>query len=384
MRGFYEFFAGGGMARAGLGLGWTCLFANDFDARKSAAYRLNWVGGELKTGDVAALQLSDLPKQRANLAWASFPCQDLSLAGAGAGLKGARSGTFYPFWALIEGLIGQSRAPDLIVLENVNGALTSHGGSDFAALCAHLHNGGYRFGAMIVDAVHFLPQSRPRLFVVGVRSGWETPPETQLDLESGAASIWHPPALRNAYASLPSHIQESWVWWTLPPPESRRVVLADLLEDDSLVAWRTQAETQGLLAMMSENNLLKVERARRAGRRIAGCVYRRTRTGALGVRLQRAEVRFDGLSGCLRTPAGGSSRQLILIVDGLSVKSRLISARETARLMGLPDAYLLPQNYNEAYHLTGDGVVVPVVRHLAEHLLEPILAHHDAATVVAA
>ena len=52
---------------------------------------------------------------------------------------------------------------------------------------------------------------------------------------------------------------------------------------------------------------------------------------------------------------------------------RLISSRETARLMGLPDDYVLPENYNEAYHLTGDGVVVPVVRHLAEHIFEPIL-----------
>ena len=55
------------------------------------------------------------------------------------------------------------------------------------------------------------------------------------------------------------------------------------------------------------------------------------------------------------------------------MRSRLISARETARLMGLDDSYELPQNYNEAYHLTGDGVVVPVVRHLAHHLVEQIL-----------
>lgn len=42
--------------------------------------------------------------------------------------------------------------------------------------------------------------------------------------------------------------------------------------------------------------------------------------------------------------------------------------------MGLPEEYVLPKNYNEAYHLTGDGVVVPVVRHLAEHIIEPILS----------
>jgi DNA (cytosine-5)-methyltransferase 1 len=41
--------------------------------------------------------------------------------------------------------------------------------------------------------------------------------------------------------------------------------------------------------------------------------------------------------------------------------------------MGLPDTYVLPKNYNEAYHLAGDGLVVPVVRHLAAHLLEPLL-----------
>jgi DNA (cytosine-5)-methyltransferase 1 len=89
--------------------------------------------------------------------------------------------------------------------------------------------------------------------------------------------------------------------------------------------------------------------------------------------MQRAEVRFDDLSGCLRTPVGGSSRQSIIIVEGKSVRSRLLSPREAARLMGLPDSYKLPQNYNEAYHLAGDGVVVPVVRFLAANILEPLV-----------
>ena len=65
------------------------------------------------------------------------------------------------------------------------------------------------------------------------------------------------------------------------------------------------------------------------------------------------------------------------MVEGDRVRSRLISARETARLMGLPDAYVLPSTYNDAYHLVGDGVVVDVVRHLAANLFEPILAATD-------
>jgi DNA (cytosine-5)-methyltransferase 1 len=105
-----------------------------------------------------------------------------------------------------------------------------------------------------------------------------------------------------------------------------------------------------------------------------GCVYRRTRRDAEGRRQQRAEVRFDGLAGCLRTPAGGSSRQTLLIAQGGTARSRLISARETARLMGLPDDYRLPARYNEAYHLTGDGVSVDAVRWLRQHLFEPLLA----------
>ncbi len=62
-----------------------------------------------------------------------------------------------------------------------------------------------------------------------------------------------------------------------------------------------------------------------------------------------------------------------MVVHGNSIKSRLISSREAARLMGLSDDYKLPEKYNEAYHLLGDGVAVPVVKHLSQHLLLPIV-----------
>jgi DNA (cytosine-5)-methyltransferase 1 len=135
---------------------------------------------------------------------------------------------------------------------------------------------------------------------------------------------------------------------------------------------------------MSDVNLAKVEAAQKTGKRIVGTIYKRTRHDENGVKMQRAEVRFDNVAGCLRTPAGGSSRQVILVVEGEKVRSRLISSRETARLMGLPDKYKLSENYNEAYHLTGDGVVVPVVRHLAVTLFEPILESQNTISQMAA
>ena len=371
MPAFYEFFAGGGMARAGLGNQWSCLFANDFDAKKGAAYAANWGTEELVVRDVAALSTSDIP-EGADLAWASFPCQDLSLAGAGAGLKGDRSGTFWNFWHLLKGLDKEQRAPKIVVLENVCGALWSHNGKDFAAIGEALVKSGYRFCALVIDAVRFVPQSRPRLFIVGVKNDATIP--NLLTMQEPNA-VWYPPHLVRAYDLLPQKVKAAWLWWRLPVAPRRRSTFSDLIEGEPQdVAWHTPAETKRLLSMMSPLNLRKVEQAKRLGYRVTGGIYRRTRADENGDRVQRAEVRFDDISGCLRTPVGGSSRQTILIVEGERIRSRLLSPREAARLMGLPDSYILPKNYNEAYHLAGDGVVVPVVRFLAEHLLEPIVA----------
>ncbi|MGZ8215691.1 DNA cytosine methyltransferase [Methylomagnum sp.] len=355
---FYEFFAGGGMARAGLGAAWTCLFANDFDHKKSRSYEENWGRGVLKTADVRTLVPADVPG-RADLAWASFPCQDLSLAGGGTGLKGDRSGTFWPFWELMLALIDEGRAPSLIVLENACGALTSHDGKDFAAIGSTFQKAGYRFGAVVIDAALFVPHSRPRLFMMGVRSDVYVPPEL---MGAGASAQWHPRALRTAFDKLPAAAQMNWIWWRLPPPPLSNARFADMIEDAPTgVAWHGPAETDRLLNMMSAVNRAKVEQAKRVRRRMVGTIYKRTRLDENGFKAQRAEIRFDDIAGCLRTPAGGSSRQLIVVIDGGRVKLRLISSRETARLMGLPDDYVLPEKYNEAYHLTGDGVVVPVV-----------------------
>ncbi|MDD5577931.1 MAG: DNA cytosine methyltransferase [Methylobacter sp.] len=368
---FYEFFAGGGMARAGLGKSWRCVFANDFDSKKAASYVANWGAKDLHVGDVAKVTTNELPGA-VDLAWASFPCQDLSLAGAGMGLKGERSGAFWPFWKLMQQLKDEDRAPPLLVLENVCGALNSHDGKDFSAIGNALLSANYRFGALVIDAVDFLPQSRPRLFIIGVRGDVEIPSALRL---SGPDPKWHPDRLVKAHGKLSEMAVAQWIWWSLPTAPKRRTTLTDLIEDEPRgVKWHTQEETQRLLDMMSDINLKKVEKAKMAGRKMVGGIYKRTRRDEQGRKAQRAEVRFDDLAGCLRTPVGGSSRQSILVIDGDKACSRLLSPREAARLMGLPEKYKLPENYNEAYHLAGDGVAVPVVRFLAANLLEPMLA----------
>ena len=359
------------MARAGLGPGWQCLFANDIDPKKGASYAKNWGDSELCLADVADLTAKDIPGI-ADLVWASFPCQDLSLAGLGAGLRGERSGTFWPFWNLMEVLADEGRAPTTIVLENVCGALTSHRGNDFVTIGKAITQAGYQFGALVIDAVHFVPQSRPRLFVIAVDQNCLLSDSL---ISVGPDGIFHTNALIDAYDRLSKQEQDNWLWWCLPPPPKRNTVLADLIEErPDKVNWHTTAETQKILDMMSPVNLAKVMEAKQSGSRAIGTIYKRTRPDKNGVKKQRAEIRFDGIAGCLRTPVGGSSRQMIMIVEGRKIRSRLLSPREAARLMGLPESYKLPENYNEAYYLAGDGVVVPVIRHIAKNILEPIVA----------
>ena len=366
---YYEFFAGGGMARAGLGLGWRCLFANDFDPRKARSYAQNWGEADFRLGDIHKLTASDLPGC-ADLAWASFPCQDLSLAGNGKGLDGARSGAFFGLAALVAGLRAEGRAPKMLALENVVGLLTSNGGADFTALCRALQSLGYRFGALTIDAVHFLPQSRPRLFVVAVDRDLALPAE---HVAAAASPDWTSAALLRAREKLPADLAADWIWWRLPPPPMRNAALVDLIEAKPQdVAWLDAHKTARLLDLMAPLHRARVEAARASGAKMVGALYRRTRRDENGARVQRAEVRFDGIAGCLRTPAGGSSRQSLLVIDNGRIRARLVSGREAARLMGLPEDYRLPKSYTDTYHLLGDGVAAPAVRFLAEHLLEPL------------
>ncbi len=351
------------MARAGLGEAWRCLFANDFDPLKAKTYIANWSEEHFTQGDVWALSPGQLPG-RADLAWASSPCQDFSLAGGRAGLAGGRSSAFWGFWRLIEALNQEGRAPRAIVIENVTGLLSSRDGSDFTALCAALAAQGYRFGALEIDAAAFLPQSRPRVFVLAVR---EDPPASLI-----GDSPLQTPAVRAARDRLPQALRALWIAWSPALPAPRNSDLASVLEPDAQAKWRSPQQTRALLAQMKGAHRAQVDKALASGERRVGAVFRRSRIED-GRRVQRAEARFDGLAGCLRTPRGGSSRQMLLVLERGEARSRLISGREGARLMGLPDDYILPATATGALHVVGDGVAAPVVRFLADHLLEPLL-----------
>lgn len=355
---FLEFFAGGGMARLGLETEFRCVFANDLDPKKCAAYRANFGDTHLIEADVADLHTIDIPS--ADLAWASFPCQDLSLAGGRRGMKAARSGTFWAFWSHIEAMRAAGRAPRVVVIENVTGLLTSNNGADFQALIAAMHQGGYDVGGLVLDAAEFVPQSRPRLFVIAWDRQRAIAPATAN--EPGRL-------IARAIAGLPGDLRAAWSNLQGPQPQRRNSDLSALIETDlPEKVWRSDTELTKLLGQMTELHRARVDAAIQANTLRVGAVYRRIRKGE-----QRAEVRYDGLAGCIRTLKGGSSRQLLLISEGGKLRLRPMQPREAARLMGLPDSYVLPKRATAAISLCGDGVCVPVVQWLSRHILLPLL-----------
>lgn len=354
--------------RVGLGSNWDCIGAIDIDARKVAAYKANFGERGLVHDDVRNLRAEDIP-ETLDLVWSSFPCQDISIAGSRSGLDGTSSGAFWPFWSTIRRLVDTGRAPRVIALENVRNLLVSNDGTDFAAIVGALVAAGYRVGALMIDARLFLPHSRKRIFIVGVRADAVIPEGLAL-IEPG--SQFHPPDLRRAVDALPSFARSQWVWWHVPMPKATIVHLSDLLDPDAASTWHTIAETADLVATMGPNDLAKVEHAKLLGGREVGTICMRSRTDVLG-RQRRANVRLDGCASCLMTPSGAGSSQIILLVDGDKIRTRLMTAAEGGRLMGLPSDYRLPRGYNAPFQIFGEGVVVPVIRHLAAHLLEPLV-----------
>lgn len=361
---FAEFFAGIGLMRMGLEKqGWSIAFANDIDPQKYEMYQEHFQDDEnhFLLEDVHRLPSECIPE--VTLATASFPCTDLSLAGARMGLSGKQSSAFWGFISRIEGM--KERKPPLVLLENVTGFLTSDGGADFREALLALNKLGYSVDALILDAANFVPQSRQRLFVIGTQA--RTYPKVVHSSATFYSSSVRPTALAT-YIFL--HPEINWNIRQLPSPPQMRPVLYDIIEmlDESLPEWWNKERAEYLLNQMSPRHRLIAESMINASEWSYGTVFRRIRNGR-----SMAELRTDGIAGCLRTPKGGSGRQILFKAGYGKYSARLLTPRECARLMGADD-YKMSVPLNQALFGFGDAVCVPVVSWIAENYLNPVLA----------
>lgn len=339
----HEFFAGSGLVAYGLKGMFAPVWANDISAQKATVYKANFGDDHFELDDIKNVKGNDLPF--ANLSWASFPCQDLSLAGAIGGIHAERSGLV---WEWLRVLDEMERKPKILLLENVAGLLSTHNGDNYRVLHMALVERGYDCGAIMLNASHFVPQSRPRVFIIAVTHGEPIPKE----LFSDSPCWLHNKAATELGTSLPN-----WIWWKTEKPAKRKSTIKDIIETG------IPFDKDHALRLVPERHQEKLDKHDN----VYATGYRRTRYGE-----QRLELRFDGVAGCLRTPEGGSSKQYLVVKENGQTHARLLTVREAARLMGAPDSFILPGSYNDGYKAMGDAVAMPVAQFIGERFLTKI------------
>lgn len=351
-----EFFAGIGLVRLALERqGWPVLFANDNDEQKAEMYRANFDDGHLSTADIRELSADDVPD--CTIYTASFPCNNLSIAGGMSGLDGEHSSMFWEFMRILREK-GDAKPP-LILLENVVGFLMSDGGRDFEAAMLALNELGYCVDVMIVNASHFTPHSRARMFIIGKQS----PRKTMLVAEVSKA---RPVPLLKYIAAHPHVAWDIRPLPDLPAPSSKLDDIVENLPSDDPLWWDAK-RTQYFMNQLSERHLAVAQRMISGTKYTYGTAFRRVRNGR-----SMAELRTDGIAGCLRTPRGGSGRQILFKAGRGKHAVRLLSGRECARLQGVPDTYRIDVPLNQALFGFGDAVCVPVVEWIVDNYLTPV------------
>jgi len=362
---FAEFFAGVGLMRMGLEeQGWSAEFANDIDEQKYKMYcgqfQADWVPFIVR--DIHQISTAEVPE--VTLATASFPCNDLSLAGARAGLRSGASSSFWGFVEILKGL--RKRRPPLVLLENVTGFLTSNNGADFREALKTLNGLGYSVDSFILDAASFVPQSRQRLFVIGTLKDVTESSENSFRLTQQIESAVRPRALAQF---IESNQQIRWNIRPLPDPPKNNKTIDDILESLPHAAeeWWSAERAEYLLNQMSVKHRDEAERMIAGSNWSYGTVFRRMRNGR-----SMAELRTDGIAGCLRTPRGGSGRQIVFKAGKGKYFARLLTPREAARLMGA-DRFRISVSLNRALFGFGDAVCVPVIGWIAKYYLNPLV-----------
>lgn len=363
-----EFFAGIGLVRLALeSQGWQVVFANDIDEDKAKMYRGNWPDNDhLIVRDIHKLRPDQIPT--CDLFTASFPCNDLSIAGRWEGLKGKESSAFWGLMSLLDQL--GARRPPLVMLENVVGFLQRNEGADFEEALLALNDRGYVVDALILNAVHWVPQSRARLFVIA-RLDDDTPRNT-----AAPQSSTRPDALVR-FINVTPHIR-----WDirklppLPPPKSRlSEVIEDLPDDDP--HWWNEKRANYFMGQLSARHAEQAREMIKSRKVSYATAFRRVRYGK-----SMAELRTDGIAGCLRTPRGGSGRQILFKAGRGKYQVRLLTARECARLQGVPDSYVIDVSLNKALFGFGDAVCVPAVEWLINNYLNSLLETSETRAVL--
>jgi DNA (cytosine-5)-methyltransferase 1 len=171
---FIDLFAGiGGLRRGFDAIGGKCIYTSEWDRFSQQTYRANFPDDDHEiAGDITKIEAADIPAHDVLLA--GFPCQPFSLAGVSKlnslnrkhGFQCNVQGTLFFDVARII----QHHRPKAFLLENVKNLRSHDRGRTFEVIMKTLTEDlGYRVQTRIIDARHWVPQHRERIFIVGFR-----------------------------------------------------------------------------------------------------------------------------------------------------------------------------------------------------------------------
>ena len=327
-----DLFAGIGGTRLGLeSIGGQCVWTSEWDRFSQQTYRHNFGDQHPLQGDIREVKERDIPEF--DLLVGGFPCQPFSIAGVSKknslgkphGFQCTTQGTLFFDVARI---IAHQR-PAAFVLENVKNLLSHRKGETFAVILQTLEQElGYEVHYKVVDAQHFVPQHRERVFIVGFREptsfSWDDLkiPKTKPTL----ASILHP--------------QDG----------------SEIAEDPYTIGAKAKVNPKYVLSDKLWTYLQNYAAKHKA------------KGNGFGFGLVTPDDTARTLSA--RYYKDGSE---ILVRRGPRSNPRRLTPRECARLMGFPCDWEIPVSDTQAYRQFGNSVAVPVVKAVAK-AIKPHLA----------
>lgn len=296
-------FAGmGGMCAAAVQAGCEIVYANEFDKFACRTYRHNFEKHFLEEGDVWDVDLSNVPDH--DLLMAGFPCQAFSVAGRRDGFNDERGQLFFRILDFID-----EKRPDMILLENVQNLLTHDKGRTFKRIRKEITTErDYWMDYEILNSKDYVPQNRPRIFMVCVKRG--------------ICDLLFPK-------------------YEFPRPEKKRPSLS------SIVDFEQEQDEKYYLSSKSKYYELFSEIEK-------GKTYQ----------LRRYYVRENksGLCPTLTANMGGGGHNVPFVRDSRGV--RKLTEYECLRLQGFPEDFDFPEDMglSHRYKQIGNSVTVPLVR----------------------
>lgn len=307
---FIDLFAGiGGIRQSFEVHGGKCVFSSEWDNWCRKTYLENF--GEIPHGDINEIKPSEVPDHE--ILAAGFPCQPFSIAGVSKkkslgkehGFKDKAQGTL--FFRIAE--ILEAKRPKAFLLENVKNLKSHDGGNTFRVIEGALKELGYHVFFDVIDAAHYVPQHRERLFIVGFD--------------------------RKVFREIPD--------FTFPIPPKKKTTLSSILEKKVDKKYILSDHLWQYLQDYAEKH--------------------RQKGNGFGYGL------FDGSSVARTLSARYYKDGSEILIKVPNSNPRRLTPRECARLMGYDDSFKIPVSDTQAYKQFGNSVAIPVVSSVAKNLI---------------